>query len=142
VSSPLRLFTSESVTEGHPDKICDQVSDSILDALLVGTVKEEGRVGRRRTALAQQRTLYAEQLTKAERAPEAIEQLQEALRAASLHDEPEVAAQIRLRLGFALAQGPSEVQPPPEEAHSIQYTAAPYSRGEGYDEDERTDKYP
>jgi S-adenosylmethionine synthetase len=32
--SDLRLFTSESVTEGHPDKICDQVSDSILDALL------------------------------------------------------------------------------------------------------------
>jgi S-adenosylmethionine synthetase len=30
----LRLFTSESVTEGHPDKICDQVSDAILDALL------------------------------------------------------------------------------------------------------------
>lgn len=29
-----RLFTSESVTEGHPDKICDQVSDAILDALL------------------------------------------------------------------------------------------------------------
>ncbi len=29
-----RLFTSESVTEGHPDKICDQVSDSILDAML------------------------------------------------------------------------------------------------------------
>ena len=34
MSSPLRLFTSESVTEGHPDKICDQISDSILDALL------------------------------------------------------------------------------------------------------------
>lgn len=33
-SSHLRLFTSESVTEGHPDKICDQISDSILDALL------------------------------------------------------------------------------------------------------------
>jgi len=32
--SQLRLFTSESVTEGHPDKICDQVSDAILDALL------------------------------------------------------------------------------------------------------------
>jgi len=32
--SDLRLFTSESVTEGHPDKICDQISDSILDALL------------------------------------------------------------------------------------------------------------
>lgn len=29
-----RFFTSESVTEGHPDKICDQISDSILDAIL------------------------------------------------------------------------------------------------------------
>jgi S-adenosylmethionine synthetase len=29
-----RLFTSESVTEGHPDKICDQVSDAVLDAIL------------------------------------------------------------------------------------------------------------
>lgn len=29
-----RLFTSESVTEGHPDKMCDQISDSILDAIL------------------------------------------------------------------------------------------------------------
>ncbi|HRU46870.1 MAG TPA: methionine adenosyltransferase [Candidatus Marinimicrobia bacterium] len=35
-------FTSESVTEGHPDKICDQVSDAILDALL--TVDPESRV--------------------------------------------------------------------------------------------------
>jgi S-adenosylmethionine synthetase len=32
--SSLRLFTSESVTEGHPDKICDQISDSILDAMI------------------------------------------------------------------------------------------------------------
>lgn len=32
--SELRLFTSESVTEGHPDKICDQISDTILDAIL------------------------------------------------------------------------------------------------------------
>ena len=39
---PLRLFTSESVTEGHPDKICDQISDSILDALL--TVDPYSRV--------------------------------------------------------------------------------------------------
>jgi S-adenosylmethionine synthetase len=31
----LRLFTSESVTEGHPDKVCDQISDSILDAMLL-----------------------------------------------------------------------------------------------------------
>ena len=28
------LFTSESVTEGHPDKICDKISDAILDAIL------------------------------------------------------------------------------------------------------------
>jgi S-adenosylmethionine synthetase len=42
MSSPLRLFTSESVTEGHPDKICDQISDSILDALL--TVDPRARV--------------------------------------------------------------------------------------------------
>ena len=39
--SDLRLFTSESVTEGHPDKICDQISDSILDAILT-----EDAVGR------------------------------------------------------------------------------------------------
>ncbi|MEY4276372.1 MAG: methionine adenosyltransferase [Actinomycetota bacterium] len=32
--SNLRFFTSESVTEGHPDKICDQISDTILDAIL------------------------------------------------------------------------------------------------------------
>jgi S-adenosylmethionine synthetase len=42
VSDPLRLFTSESVTEGHPDKICDQISDAILDALL--TVDPHARV--------------------------------------------------------------------------------------------------
>ena len=30
----ITLFTSESVTEGHPDKICDKISDSILDELL------------------------------------------------------------------------------------------------------------
>src|SRR5699024_4443285 len=29
-----RLFTSESVTEGHPDKMCDQISDAILDEIL------------------------------------------------------------------------------------------------------------
>lgn len=28
------LFTSESVTEGHPDKVCDQIADAILDAIL------------------------------------------------------------------------------------------------------------
>ncbi|MBS2771491.1 methionine adenosyltransferase [Anoxybacillus rupiensis] len=34
MSAKRRLFTSESVTEGHPDKICDQISDAILDAIL------------------------------------------------------------------------------------------------------------
>ena len=32
--SPKYLLTSESVTEGHPDKICDQISDGVLDAVL------------------------------------------------------------------------------------------------------------
>ena len=36
MSQQARLFTSESVTEGHPDKICDAISDSVLDALLAG----------------------------------------------------------------------------------------------------------
>ena len=36
------LFTSESVTEGHPDKICDQISDAVLDAIL--TQDPNGRV--------------------------------------------------------------------------------------------------
>ncbi len=34
MTSPRMLFTSESVTEGHPDKICDQISDAVLDAIL------------------------------------------------------------------------------------------------------------
>ena len=33
------LFTSESVTEGHPDKIADQISDSVLDAMLMDDPK-------------------------------------------------------------------------------------------------------
>ncbi len=33
--SPQAFFTSESVTEGHPDKLCDQISDAVLDAILV-----------------------------------------------------------------------------------------------------------
>ncbi len=35
-NSPSYLFTSESVTEGHPDKLCDQVSDAVLDAFIAG----------------------------------------------------------------------------------------------------------
>jgi len=33
-SSPRYMLTSESVTEGHPDKLCDQISDAVLDAIL------------------------------------------------------------------------------------------------------------
>ena len=29
-----KLFTSESVTEGHPDKLCDQIADAVLDAVI------------------------------------------------------------------------------------------------------------
>jgi S-adenosylmethionine synthetase len=35
MESPQYFFTSESVTEGHPDKICDQISDAVLDAIIV-----------------------------------------------------------------------------------------------------------
>jgi len=34
MTSPQYFFTSESVTEGHPDKICDQISDAVLDAIV------------------------------------------------------------------------------------------------------------
>jgi S-adenosylmethionine synthetase len=34
MASPKLFFTSESVTEGHPDKMCDQISDAVLDAIL------------------------------------------------------------------------------------------------------------
>ena len=33
------LFTSESVSEGHPDKVCDQISDAVLDAFLENDIK-------------------------------------------------------------------------------------------------------
>src|SRR5688572_9037170 len=36
------LFTSESVTEGHPDKMCDQISDAILDAILKDDQHDQG----------------------------------------------------------------------------------------------------
>ena len=41
-TSPKYLLTSESVTEGHPDKVCDQISDAVLDAAL--TVDPMSRV--------------------------------------------------------------------------------------------------
>jgi S-adenosylmethionine synthetase len=38
------LFTSESVSEGHPDKVADQISDAILDAILAEDPKGAGRL--------------------------------------------------------------------------------------------------
>ena len=35
------FFTSESVTEGHPDKVCDQISDAVLDAVVKLTAEVE-----------------------------------------------------------------------------------------------------
>ena len=43
-----RFFTSESVTEGHPDKIADQISDTVLDAMLGSATR---RAGSRSSAL-------------------------------------------------------------------------------------------
>jgi S-adenosylmethionine synthetase len=40
------LFTSESVTEGHPDKVADQVSDTVLDAVLAKDPKGASRARR------------------------------------------------------------------------------------------------
>jgi S-adenosylmethionine synthetase len=48
------LFTSESVTEGHPDKICDQISDAVLDAVLAEDPR--GRVARE--AMVKDRAVY------------------------------------------------------------------------------------
>src|SRR5215204_4298089 len=39
VSHKSYLFTSESVSEGHPDKVCDQISDAVLDAFLENDIK-------------------------------------------------------------------------------------------------------
>ena len=48
------LFTSESVTEGHPDKVCDQISDAILDVFL--TKDPQSRVAAETTATTEERT--------------------------------------------------------------------------------------
>lgn len=48
-----KLFTSESVTEGHPDKLCDQIADAILDAIIRKNLMQELHVRCR-----QQRELY------------------------------------------------------------------------------------
>ena len=39
----IRLFTSESVTEGHPDKVCDRISDAVLDEILIKYGEDKNR---------------------------------------------------------------------------------------------------
>lgn len=58
-----RFFTSESVTEGHPDKICDKISDSVLDALLAQD--PNSRVACETTAATGQILIMGEVTTKA-----------------------------------------------------------------------------
>ncbi len=58
-----RLFTSESVTEGHPDKICDQISDAVLDALLAAD--PDSRVACETTCTTGQILIMGEISTKA-----------------------------------------------------------------------------
>ncbi|MFI5167551.1 MAG: methionine adenosyltransferase [Thermoanaerobaculales bacterium] len=48
-SRGIHVFTSESVTEGHPDKVCDQISDAVLDEVLRQDI-EHGRIGQGRVA--------------------------------------------------------------------------------------------
>lgn len=57
------LFTSESVTEGHPDKICDNISDAVLDAILVQD--PDGRVACETTCITDQIMVMGEITTKA-----------------------------------------------------------------------------
>lgn len=57
------LFTSESVTEGHPDKICDNISDAVLDAIL--TQDPDGRVACETTCITDQIMVMGEITTKA-----------------------------------------------------------------------------
>jgi S-adenosylmethionine synthetase len=65
VSGPKQhyLFTSESVTEGHPDKLCDQISDAVLDAVL--TEDPLGRVACEVVAKDQDVYVVGEVTTKA-----------------------------------------------------------------------------
>ena len=64
------LFTSESVTEGHPDKICDQISDAVLDALLA--VDPQSRVACECAITTNQLVILGEITTKAKIDVEAI----------------------------------------------------------------------
>ena len=65
MSKELRLFTSESVSEGHPDKVCDQISDAVLDAILEPRIAESRRRLRDHGFAWLRRSLAGEITTKA-----------------------------------------------------------------------------
>jgi S-adenosylmethionine synthetase len=70
MQSPQLFFTSESVTEGHPDKVCDQISDGILDAIL--TQDPDARVACEASAGTGFVMVFGEITTRAEIDPESI----------------------------------------------------------------------
>ena len=77
---PKLLFTSESVTCGHPDKICDQVADKILDELL--TRVPDSRVACEVTCAENQLHIFGEVTSQAE------------------IDYPAIARQVITRIGY------------------------------------------
>src|SRR5947209_10699933 len=70
MQAPQLFFTSESVTEGHPDKLCDQISDAILDAILAQDPK--ARVACETSAGTGYVLIFGEVTTTAEIDPSAI----------------------------------------------------------------------
>jgi S-adenosylmethionine synthetase len=84
------FFTSESVTEGHPDKLCDQISDAVLDAILAQD--PEARVACETSAGTGYVLIFGEVTTTAEIDPEAI--AREAIRSVG-YDRPELGFDAR-----------------------------------------------
>src|SRR5947209_10187782 len=70
MQSPQLFFTSESVTEGHPDKVCDQISDAILDAVL--SQDPHGRVACETSASTDYVLIFGEISTSADIDPKQI----------------------------------------------------------------------
>ncbi|MYA65265.1 MAG: methionine adenosyltransferase, partial [Gemmatimonadetes bacterium] len=73
----LSLFTSESVTEGHPDKVADQISDAVVDAIL--DMDPEGRVACE-TLAAADRVLVAGEIGTAGELPDVPELVRKVIR--------------------------------------------------------------
>jgi len=70
MQAPQLFFTSESVTEGHPDKMCDQISDAVLDAILAQDPK--ARVACETSAGTGYVLIFGEVTTSADIDPSAI----------------------------------------------------------------------